>query len=120
YDFILTFTMPEGSTGGYINATATDPVGNTSEYSACTPVTGTIPISGPTISNAVKDGKNFLISGSGFVEGAKLLVNGEEQKTIEITPTSLTGRKAAKGIMYPAKLKVRNPDGSESNEWTYQ
>src|SRR5262249_18726015 len=49
YNFILTFTLPQNSTGGYINATATDPVGNTSEYSACTSVTGTNPGTGPTI-----------------------------------------------------------------------
>jgi hypothetical protein len=37
--FSFPFTFPGGQTGGVINATATDADGNTSEFSACLPVT---------------------------------------------------------------------------------
>lgn len=120
YNFLMSFTLPQNSTGGFINATATDPAGNTSEYSACTSVTGTIPIAGPAINNVVRSGKNLLVSGSGFVEGAKIFIDGEQKKTIYESTTSLTGKKAAKGLPSGVKIKVRNPDGSQSNEWTYQ
>jgi predicted outer membrane repeat protein len=73
-----------------------------------------------SITNIVKNGKHLLISGAGFQEGAKIFVDGVEKKTIYESPTSLIGKKAAKGIASGVKIKVRNPDGTESNEWTYQ
>jgi CSLREA domain-containing protein len=113
--FTYTFTIPGSNTGGYVNATATSFDGNTSEPSSCLQVG----IVGPTISNVQKEGKHFVITGTGFVQGAKVLVNGVEKKAIEVTATQLTGKKAAKGAQLPAKIQVRNPDGSLSNEWTY-
>ena len=35
YNLTLSFSLPGGVTGGFVNATATDPIGNTSEQSLC-------------------------------------------------------------------------------------
>jgi hypothetical protein len=43
--FIIPFTFPVGTTNGIINCTATDPQGNTSEFSACLPVNDMPPAS---------------------------------------------------------------------------
>jgi CSLREA domain-containing protein len=59
-------TLPAGANGPWITATATDPAGNTSEFSACLPVppptsTGISPVSGPAAGNTpvVILGANF-------------------------------------------------------------
>ncbi|MEO8434757.1 MAG: Calx-beta domain-containing protein, partial [Pyrinomonadaceae bacterium] len=41
--FNFPFTFPSGTSAGIINCTATDSVGNTSEFSACMPVTEVLP-----------------------------------------------------------------------------
>lgn len=78
--------------------------------------------SGPEITRVSRQGKNLLIEGSNFDAGARILLNGEPQKTIhnDQNPTTmLTGKKLAKHAQSGDKLKVRNSDGSESPEWTY-
>lgn len=72
------------------------------------------------ISGVTRSGKNLVVSGAGFAEGAKVYIDGEQRKTIYESADSLVGKKAAKGLPLGAKIKVRNPDGSESNEWAYQ
>jgi hypothetical protein len=76
-------------------------------------------ISSVNITNVEKVGKNLSITGSGFESGARVLVNDVDYKGIEITPTNLMGKKAAKGIAFPARVQVRLPDGSESNQYIY-
>ena len=71
------------------------------------------------LTKVAKSGKNLIITGTGFVDGAKVLINGEAKKTTDVTVTGLTGKKAARGIQAGARIQVRNPDGSLSNEWTY-
>jgi parallel beta-helix repeat protein len=82
-------------------------------------VTQAAATAGPFIANVAKEGKHIRINGSGFVQGARVLRDGEDLKGIEITPTSMLGKKAAKGVATSARIQVRNPDGSLSNEVIY-
>jgi hypothetical protein len=82
-------------------------------------VTQAAAAAGPFIDNAVKDGKHLIITGSGFVQGARVLRNGDELKALEVTPTRLIGKKAAKGVATSAVIQIRNPDGSLSNQFIY-
>src|SRR5205807_2170687 len=57
--------------------------------------------SGPTLFSAMISGKNLLVFGNGFDSGAKILIDGETQKTNndDQNPTgSLIGKKAGKKI----------------------
>jgi hypothetical protein len=75
-------------------------------------------VNGPVITSTSREGKHIRINGSGFEQGARVLRDGEDIKGIEITPTTMLGKKAAKGIT-TARIQVRNPDGSLSNEVIY-
>jgi hypothetical protein len=61
------------------------------------------------------------VVGENFDPGAVILLNREEQKTIsdENSKTTLIPKKAGKRIMPDDKLKVRNPNGSLSQEFTF-
>jgi hypothetical protein len=79
---------------------------------------------GLEISNATIDGKRLVVSGSGFDQGAKILVNGLQQKTAnddQNPTTTLIGKKAGKKIKrgQTAMLQVRNSDGTLSNEFSF-
>lgn len=104
-----------------MNATATDPVGNTSELSGCTQVTGTVPVTGPTITRACKgDGKQLIINGVGFVDGAKVVINGAvEKKTQFVSFTQVIAFKAGKRTFTGDILTVRNPGGVDSQGFSY-
>jgi hypothetical protein len=123
--YTFTFPVPASSTvsNGFVNATATDPVGNTSEFSLCAPVTGTIP-AGPVISSVQGAGKNLLITGQNFDSGAVILKNGERQRTLhddQNPTTTLIGKKVNKNIApgETVTIQVQNSDGSLSNQVTY-
>ncbi len=80
--------------------------------------------SGPTITNAMVDGKSLLVFGSGFDSGAKILVDGQAQKSANDDQNSagaLIGKKAGKKIKRgeTATLQVRNSDGTLSNEFRF-
>ena len=80
--------------------------------------------SGPTITNAMVDAKRLLVFGGGFDNRAKILIDGEEQKTVndEQKPaTALIGTKAGKKIKrgQTVTLQVRNADGTLSNEFGF-
>ena len=121
YNLTLSFTLTDGMGGGFVNSTATDPVGNTSELSECRQVTGTGPATGPTITSACRGtGKQLIINGAGFVDGAKVLINGEvEKKTQFVSSNQVIAFKAGKRTFDGDKLKVRNPDSSEAPEFSY-
>jgi len=79
--------------------------------------------SDPTITRAEIQGKHLLVFGSGFDAGAKILLNGEQQKTRndEVDQTgALFGKKVGKkinqGQSQTVTLQVRNSDGALSNE----
>jgi hypothetical protein len=123
--YSFTFPVPGSSTvaNGFVNATATDPVGNTSEFSLCAPVSGSIP-AGPTISSVQGAGKNLLVMGQNFDSGAVILKNGDPQRTLhdDQNPTTLlTGKKVNKTISpgETVTIQVKNSDGSLSNQVTY-
>jgi hypothetical protein len=115
--FTFTFEFPGGMSSGFVNSTATDAVGNTSEFSAC------IAVENPNalrITGACKNGKQLIVSGSGFVDGAKVVINGDvEKKTLFVSSNQVIALKAGKRTFDGDKLKVRNPDSSEAPELTY-
>jgi hypothetical protein len=80
---------------------------------------------GPKISGATVDGKNLIVSGEDFEEGAVIVLDGQDQRTLssDQNPTgSLTGKKTAKRIApgQPVNLQVRNPDGVLSPTFPFQ
>lgn len=81
--------------------------------------------SGPVITRPEIQGKNLLIRGNGFDKGAKILIDGQQQKTKNDNqnPTGLLiSKKAAKKIKkdITVKLQVRNSDGALSNELDFR
>lgn len=117
--FAYTFEIPGGAKGGFVNSTATDATGNTSEFSSCIAVSGSA-TTGPTITAACKgDGKQLIIYGAGFVDGAKVFLNGEAEKTQFVSSTQVIAFKAGKRAQTGDTLKVRNPDGTETPQISY-
>lgn len=114
--FTYTFEIPNGFGGGYVNSTATDSVGNTSEFSACIAVGNP---NAPAVTGVFKQGKNLIVAGQNFDDGAKVLVNDEKRKTAFDSSSELIGKKVGKTIQSGDKVRVRNSDGSMSNELVY-
>lgn len=108
----FTFTFPAGIPGGFVNSSATSVDGNTSELSSCVAVTN---LSAPRVTSASRSGKKLFVFGDNFENGAKILVNGVEQKTTFNSATQLTGKKAGKKIKSGDRITINNPDGSGSN-----
>ena len=65
--------------------------------------------------------KNLVVVGQNFDSGSAIYLNGERRKTIhdDQDPTTLIGKKVGKVIQPGDKVKVRNSDGTESAEVTY-
>jgi len=117
--FEYTFEIPGGANGGFVNSTATDPTGNTSELSTSIVVSGSAG-GGPVITGACRgDGKQLMVNGFRFVEGAKVFLNGEQEKTSFVSSTQVIAKKAGKRAQTGDTLKVRNPDGSETTVLVY-
>jgi hypothetical protein len=83
-------------------------------------VSVTAPV-GPTVSSACKGvGKQLIINGSGFVDGAKVFINGlVEKKTLFVSSTQVIAFKAGKRTFTGDLLTVRNPDGTETPALNY-
>jgi hypothetical protein len=79
----------------------------------------------PEITGAEVKGKNLIITGEGFIAGAQLFINGKRhKKTINDAASPsirLIAKKAAKTIapQQTVLLKVKNPDGTESEEFEF-
>ena len=78
----------------------------------------------PRITAATIAGKNLVVSGEGFDEGAVIILNGDPQKTKHKAPDptiELTGKKTGKRIDpgQTVTLLVRNGDGALSNEFRF-
>jgi uncharacterized delta-60 repeat protein len=83
-----------------------------------------IGISLPVIQSATIQGKRLIITGYNFDQGAKLLLNGEKQKTAndDASPdTTLIAKKAGKQIAsgQTVTLQVQNADGKVSSAFTF-
>jgi len=79
---------------------------------------------GPRINSATVAGKNLLLSGENFEEGAIILVDGQDQRTLNSDQDftgSLVGKKTGKRIAsgQTVKLMVRNPDGVLSLDFSF-
>ena len=74
----------------------------------------------PKLTNAERSGKQLVLTGEEFADGAQILVNGARQKKVAndaVTPaTLLVARKAGKWILPGDRIQVRNPGGVLSNE----
>jgi len=115
--FTYSFDFPASFTSGFVNSTTTDPVGNTSEFSACIAVTNP---NGPRITSACKgDGKQLIVNGTGFVDGARVFLNGDAEKTQFVSSTQVIAFKAGKRAVTGDTVKVRNPDATETPQITY-
>lgn len=80
---------------------------------------------GLQLNGASINGRRLTVFGNGFDNGAKILVNGQEQKTLndEQSPTTiLSGPKAAKRIPQgqTTVIRVRNADGKLSNQLSFR
>lgn len=81
--------------------------------------------SGPGITGATVQGKQLIVTGVNFADGAALLMDGVKQKKTFNEPagstTTLVARKAGKTIArgQTVVLQVRNPDGKLSQEFRY-
>jgi hypothetical protein len=78
----------------------------------------------PEIIDASVSGKKLRVSGLSFDVGAKVLLNGEQQKTVndeENQTTRLIAKKAGKKIAsgQTVTLQVRNADSSVSSEFSF-
>jgi photosystem II stability/assembly factor-like uncharacterized protein len=81
------------------------------------------PLATPAIRNATKSGKKLFVEGEKFGAGAKVLLNGREQKTANdpANPaTRLICKKAGKKIKSGDRLQVKNPDGALSAEFIFE
>jgi photosystem II stability/assembly factor-like uncharacterized protein len=117
--FTFMFNLPDGVSGGYVNGTATSSANSTSEFARCIAV-GTPSPPGPRIAiSPYRSGKNLIVEGENFDSGAKILINGAQQKTSYESSTRVIGKKAGKKVKAGDKVQVRNSDGTLSNEVTY-
>jgi hypothetical protein len=78
----------------------------------------------PRITGVSLAGKHLLVVGENFDQGAAVLVNGEPQTTgndAANTTTQLIGKKAKRRIPpgQAVKVRVRNNDGTLSNEFSF-
>jgi hypothetical protein len=76
----------------------------------------------PRIIMASVSGKQLIIAGENFDDGAAILINGEKQKTRnddQNPQTTLIGKKAGKRVKPGDRVQVRNPDGTISEAFTF-
>jgi YVTN family beta-propeller protein len=73
----------------------------------------------PIVTGAEISGKVLTVFGENFINGAKVLINGEKQKTRFESSVTLIAKKAGKKLKPGDNLQVRNPDGTTSPEFLY-
>jgi hypothetical protein len=105
--------------GRLVNSLITDQAEPLSLASADFDEDGVTVPSGPSITGAARDGKHLIVTGLNFANGARVLVNDEQRKTIFDSAARLIGKKVGKTIQPGDRVRVRNPDGGLSNEVVY-
>jgi hypothetical protein len=90
--------------GDFVSATATDPEGNTSEFSQRLPFS-LFPVSGDAAGGAA-----ITIQGTDFASGAAVTIGGQPVGNLNITPTQITGTTPPLGPGTVNDLKVTNTD----------
>lgn len=62
--------------------------------------------------------QTITVTGTNFVQGCKVFLDATEQPTTFVSPTEVTAKLADQSLVAPKtfKLKVKNPDGTESPE----
>src|SRR5262249_14293877 len=73
----------------------------------------------PRITSASKQGKKLFVEGDHFDPGAKILINGEKQKTRFDSFNELLAKKAGKKINSGDSLQVQNSDGTQSEPFRF-
>jgi hypothetical protein len=76
----------------------------------------------PKINSVSVTGKKLFVLGQDFDRGARILINGAEQKTVndQANPgTRLIAKKAGKQVKPGDKVRVRNSDGTISQEFSF-
>jgi uncharacterized repeat protein (TIGR01451 family) len=111
--------MAAAPAGSYFRLTDVWKCGNSSVESGPSPERNSAGALIPFISGTVKQSKALIIMGESFSSGAKLLINGVQQKTTVESSSRLFCKKAGKKVRSGDKLRVRNPDGGLSPETTY-
>jgi endo-1,4-beta-xylanase len=78
----------------------------------------------PKITAASRNGKQLIVTGELFEDGAQLFINGEKQNKTsndsQSPATAIVARKAGKIVKPGDVLQVKNPDGLLSNEFTFE
>jgi hypothetical protein len=115
-----------GTGNGTVNYFFQQNAGTASRFGTITVGTATFGVTqagtpaGPTITSACKgDGKQLIVNGSGFVAGARVILNGEEEKTLFVSSTQIIAKKAGKRAATGDTLQVRNPDATQTQVFSY-
>ncbi len=112
--------LPVAATGAWITATATDSAGNTSEFSACTPVPGPSVASITPTSGPAAGGTPVAIAGNNFQTGATAQIGGVAAGLVSVasggeveasTPALLPGTLNDVVVMNPSSLAATLADG---------
>jgi len=124
----ITVTSPNSSGNGTLTYTLDPNPTGTARSGHISVADQTVTITqetGPAIANATIEGKQLIVTGVNFVDGAELLVDGVKQKKTGNDPekptTVIVARKAGKTIErgQTVSLQVRNPDGQLSQQFSF-
>jgi hypothetical protein len=71
----------------------------------------------PVVQGASIQGKNLIVTGTGFLKHAVIIVNGADVHTKSASSTMLAAKKLGRQIVVgqTVSIQVRNPDGTLSN-----
>ena len=120
--------LPPVSSGHFLSATATDPLGNTSGFAVSLLVGDANPgptLNGITPANALRSSAAFklTVNGADFVPGSVVLWNGQERATTFVSPTQITATIPASDLtlagMFPVSVYNPLPGGGEFNSLNF-